>query len=404
MVKKKDSNNTSVTLDMIQTASDKLKNIIRNTPIIPCTVNSSNLFIKAECLQVTGSFKIRGAYNKLSSLTPEKASRGVIACSAGNHAQGVALSASKLNIRSVICMPFGAPILKIEATKRYGAKVVLVNGNYDDSAKKAEELAKMHDYTFAHPFNDPYVIAGQGTIGLELIEQMPDVKQVLVPVGGGGLVSGIAIAIKSLRPDIKVIGVQSLRAPSMYTSMGHGHIMSVKDNSTIADGIHVLTPGNLTFNLIEKYVDDIVTVSEDEIAAAIVSLMESSKIISEGAGAAGAAAFLFNKVDTALKTVAIVSGGNIDTPTLEQVITKGLQKNGRISQISVQLQNDTKSMINFLTTVAECGINVINISYERTNIKAEVNSYFVTFTFEALGHEHIEHLKNILAKKGYELF
>ena len=252
--------NAIPTLQMIRDAAAALKDVARKTPIVPFGRRDNRLFIKAENLQNTGSFKIRGAYNKLSSLTPEEASKGVIACSAGNHAQGVAFSAMRLGMRSVICMPDYAPLMKVEGTRGYGAEVVLVPGNYDDSAREAERLSLEKGYTFAHPFNDPYVIAGQGTIGLEILEQMPEVQQIVVPVGGGGLVSGVVIAVKALRPDVKVIGVQTLNVPSMYASFGFGEVETLRDKATIADGIHVLTPGDLTFGIVEKYVDDIVTV------------------------------------------------------------------------------------------------------------------------------------------------
>lgn len=308
------------TLQMIQKAAATLNKIVRKTPVIPFGGAGGNLFIKAENLQITGSFKIRGAYNKLKSLTAGDASKGVIACSAGNHAQGVAFSAMRLGMHAVICMPDYAPVMKVEGTRRYGAEVVLVPGNYDDSAREAERLSAERGLTFAHPFNDPFVIAGQGTVGLEILAQMPEIQQVLVPVGGGGLLSGVAIAIKSLRPDIKVIGVQTLNVPSMYASYGMDEVKTLHDRTTIADGIHVLTPGDLTFEIIEKNVDDIVTVKEDEIKAAIVALMEGPKLISEGAGATSVASYMFGRIDTGFRTVAVVSGGNVDVSVLGQII------------------------------------------------------------------------------------
>ncbi len=309
-------------LQMIREAEATLRGVARKTPVLPFGRQGSNLFIKAENLQVTGSFKIRGAFNKLSNLTREEAAKGVIACSAGNHAQGVAFSAMHLGMRAVICMPAYAPAMKVEGTRSYGAEVVLVSGNYDDSAREAERLAEGKGYTFAHPFNDAHVIAGQGTIGLEILEQMPDVQQVVVPVGGGGLVSGVAIAVKSLRPDVRVIGVQTLNVPSMYTSFGLSKMETLQDRTTIADGIHVLTPGDLTFNLVEKYVDDIVTVRESEISEAIAALLEGAKMVAEGAGATGVAAYLFNRIETKLRTVAVVSGGNVDLSVLERIIAE----------------------------------------------------------------------------------
>lgn len=318
--------NTIPTLQMIRDAAVVLHDVARQTPVLPFGRRGDNLFIKAENLQNTGSFKIRGAYNKLNSLTAEEASKGVIACSAGNHAQGIAFSAMRLGIRAVICMPDYAPVMKVEGTQSYGAEVVLVPGNYDDSAREAERLSAENGYTFAHPFDDPFVIAGQGTIGLEILEQMPQVQQIVVPVGGGGLISGVALAVKSLRPEIKVIGVQTLNVPSMYASFGFGYIETLRDKATIADGIHVLTPGNMTFEIVEKYVDDIVTVREDEIEAAITALLEGPKLVAEGAGATSAAAYMFDRIDTSLRTVAVVSGGNIDISALERILAREIAR------------------------------------------------------------------------------
>ena len=393
----------SVTLEMIRDAREALKDVAEQTPVVTSTRFGKNLFIKSENLQKTGSFKIRGAYNKIRNLSPEEASHGVIACSAGNHAQGVALSATKLGIRSVICMPEGAPILKVEATRGYGADVVLVPGIYDDAASEAQRLAREEGYTFAHPFNDPYVIAGQGTIGLEILEQLPDVEQVIVPIGGGGLVSGVAVAVKSMRPNVKVIGVQAATVPSMFVSHRVGEITTVKDGATIADGIHVLTPGDLTFRIVQEYVDDIVTVSEDEIAAAIVALLEGQKTVAEGAGATSVAAFLFGKVDTSLKTVAVVSGGNVDITTLSRIITKGLQKTGRIVQISTKLTDKAGNLAQLLSCVAENGANVLDIAHEREAAKTEVNSCVVTMTLETRDAEHVRKLRDDLMRRGYRL-
>ena len=393
----------SVTLEMIRDAREALKDVAELTPVVTSTRFGKNLFIKSENLQKTGSFKIRGAYNKIRNLSPEEASHGVIACSAGNHAQGVALSATKLGIRSVICMPEGAPILKVEATRGYGADVVLVPGIYDDAAREAQRLAREEGYTFAHPFNDPYVIAGQGTIGLEILEQLPDVEQVIVPIGGGGLVSGVAVAVKSMRPNVKVIGVQAATVPSMFVSHRVGEITTVKDGATIADGIHVLTPGDLTFRIVQEYVDDIVTVSEDEIAAAIVALLEGPKTVAEGAGATSVAAFLFGKVDTSLKTVAVVSGGNVDITTLSRIITKGLQKTGRIVQISTKLTDKAGNLAQLLSCVAENGANVLDIAHEREAAKTEVSSCVVTMTLETRDAEHVRKLRDDLMRRGYRL-
>lgn len=321
--------NKMPTLQMIRKAAVTLNEIVRKTPVIPFGGSGGNLFIKAENLQVTGSFKIRGAYNKLKNLTAKEASKGVIACSAGNHAQGVAFAARRLGMHAVICMPENAPIMKVGATRGYGAKVVLVPGSYDDAAREAERLSAERGLTFAHPFNDPLVIAGQGTIGIEILEQMPDLQQVVVPVGGGGLLSGVAVAIKSLRPDVRVIGVQTVNVPSMYASYGMDEVQTMRNRETIADGIHVLTPGNLTFEIIEKHVDDIVTVTENEIKDAIVALLEGPKLVSEGAGATSVASYMFDRIDTSLRTVAVVSGGNIDLSVLGRIVLSGFTSYSR---------------------------------------------------------------------------
>lgn len=395
---------TVVTLDMIREARDALSGVAEKTPIVTSTRLGKNLYIKSENLQKTGSFKIRGAFNKIRMLSPEEAKRGVIACSAGNHAQGVALSATRLGIKSVICMPEGAPILKVEATRGYGAEVVLVPGVYDDAAREAERLSREEGYTFAHPFNDPYVIAGQGTIGLEILEQVPEVEQIIVPIGGGGLISGVAVAVKSMRPNVKIIGVQASIVPSMFVSQRNGEITTVKDGPTIADGIHVLTPGDLTFRLVQEYVDEIVTVSEDEIAAAIVALLEGPKTVAEGAGATSVAAYLFNKIDTSLNTVALVSGGNVDITTLSRIITKGLQKTGRIVQIKTKLADKAGNLAQLLKCIADAGANVLNIEHEREDAKTSVSTCVVTMTLETRDEAHVQMIRRELRNRGYHLF
>ncbi len=392
-----------VSLNMIREAREALSGVAEVTPIVTSTRLGRNLFIKSENLQKTGSFKIRGAYNKIRMLSPEEAKHGVIACSAGNHAQGVALSATRLGIRSVICMPEAAPILKVEATRGYGAEVVLVPGIYDDAAKEAARRAKEEGLIFAHPFNDPYVIAGQGTIGLEILEQVPDVEQIVVPIGGGGLISGVAAAVKAMRPNVKVIGVQASAVPSMFVSQRNGEITTVRDGATIADGIHVLTPGDLTFRMVRDLVDDIVTVSEDEIAAAIIALMEGPKTVAEGAGATSVAAYLFDRVDTTKNTVALVSGGNVDITTLSRIITKGLQKTGRMVRFTTKLVDKAGALAQLLTCVADCGANVLDIEHQREDAKTEVNSCVVTMTLETRDEAHILELRRRMEEKGYRL-
>lgn len=393
-----------LTLEMIQDAQTALKGIARRTPLERAPKIGENIYIKSENLQLTGAFKLRGAYNKIRSLTPEEASKGVIACSAGNHAQGIALSATKLGIKSIICMPAGAPISKVEATKGYGAEVVLVPGVYDDAAKEAERLTKEHGYTFAHPFNDPYVIAGQGTIGLEILEQLPEVEQVVVPIGGGGLISGIAFAIKHLKPDCKVIGVQAATVASMYESRKNGKVTTVSDGETIADGIHVLTPGGLTFELCQKYVDEIVTVTEDEIASAILALMEGQKTVAEGAGATPVAACMFGKVDTSeKKTVCVVSGGNVDVTTLSRIITRGLSKAGRLVEISTKVTDKPGSLIQLLQVVSDSGANIVSIDHAREDRHSDVGACMVTMVLETRNQDHVSQIEKLLTEKGYAL-
>ena len=393
-----------LTLEMIQDAQAALRGIARRTPLDAASKIADNLYIKAENLQLTGAFKIRGAYNKIRSLTPGEAAKGVIACSAGNHAQGIALSATKLGIKSIICMPAGAPISKVEATKKYGAEVVLVPGVYDDAAREAARLSAEHGYTFAHPFNDDYVMAGQGTIGLEILEQLPEVEQVVCPIGGGGLISGIAFAIKSLKPECKVIGVQSATVPSMYESCKAGKITTVPDGDTLADGIHVLTPGDKTFEMCQKYVDEIVTVSEDEIAAAILALMEGQKTVAEGAGATPVAACMFGKVDISTKkTVCVVSGGNVDVTTLSRIITKGLTKSGRITEISTKVVDKPGSLIQVLQVVSDCGANILSVNHEREDKDSDVGACIVSMVLETRNQEHVDQIKAAMASKGYSL-
>ena len=393
-----------VSLEMLFDAQRVLKEVATVTPVIKADKISENIYLKSENFQLTGSFKLRGAYYKISTLTPEEAAKGVIACSAGNHAQGVALSATRKGIKSVICMPAGAPISKVEATKGYGGEVVLVPGVYDDAAKKAEELMQEEGYTFVHPFNDEKVIAGQGTIGLEIIQQLPDVEVVYVPIGGGGLISGVSYAIKALKPDCKVIGVQALGAPSMYESRKKGEVIQLEKVATIADGIAVKKPGDLTFEMCQKYVDEIVTVSEEEIATAILTLMEKQKTVAEGAGATALAAAMFDKANLkGKKSVCIVSGGNIDVNTLSRVITQGLNKTGRIANIETKVVDKPGQLISLLQLISHTGANIISINHEREDLRSEVNSCVVTMVLETRNTEHVNQIKELLVSNGYEI-
>lgn len=393
-----------VSLEMLFDAQRVLREVATVTPVIKADKIAENIYLKSENFQLTGSFKLRGAYYKISTLTPEEAAKGVIACSAGNHAQGVALSATRKGIKSVICMPAGAPISKVEATKGYGGEVVLVPGVYDDAAKKAEELMQEEGYTFVHPFNDEKVIAGQGTIGLEIIQQLPDVEAVYVPIGGGGLISGVSYAVKALKPDCKVIGVQALGAPSMYESRKKGEVIELEKVATIADGIAVKKPGDLTFEMCQKYVDEIVTVSEEEIATAILTLMEKQKTVAEGAGATALAAAMFDKANLkGKKSVCIVSGGNIDVNTLSRVITQGLNKTGRIANIETKVVDKPGQLISLLQLISHTGANIISINHEREDLRSEVNSCVVTMVLETRNTEHVNQIKELLVSNGYEI-
>ncbi len=395
-----------LTLDKVYHAGYVLKSVIRKTDVIkaPRINPDCDVYLKTENLQTTGSFKIRGAYYKISQLTEEEKSHGVVACSAGNHAQGVALGATKNGIKSVICLPDSAPISKVEATKRYGAEVCLVKGVYDDAYNHALSLRDEKGYTFIHPFNDEQVIAGQGTIGLELIDQIADLDAVVVPIGGGGLISGVAFTLKNLNPNIKVYGVQASGAPSMANSVHDGKIERLDSVSTIADGIAVKEPGNLTYELCCKYVDEIVTVSDDEIAAAILALIEQQKLIAEGAGAVSVAAVMFNKVPVKGKKVCcLVSGGNIDVTILSRVIKRGLLMSGRNCQLTIELIDKPGQLLDVARIIAEHGGNVTSIHHERATEGSDVNGCYLRVNMETRNYEHKDQIKNALLSAGFKL-
>ena len=395
-----------LTLDKIYKASHVLRSVIRKTDLIhaPLVNPDSEIYLKTENLQITGSFKVRGAYYMMSQLTEEEKARGVIACSAGNHAQGVALAAAKNHIKSLICLPDGAPISKVEATKSYGAEVCMVDGVYDDAYKKALELKEEKNYTFVHPFDNEDVIAGQGTIGLEILEQMPDVEAVIVPIGGGGLISGVAFAIKNLNPNIKVYGVQASGAPSMRNSIRDGKIECLDHVSTIADGIAVKEPGEHTFQYVSQYVDEIVTVTDDEISAAILALIERQKLIAEGAGAASVAAAMINKVPIqGKKTVCLVSGGNIDVTILSRVIKRGLLMSGRTCMLNIELLDKPGQLKLVSEIIADMGGNVISIHHERASEGSDINGCFLRITMETRDFNHIQQIRDALTKAGLKL-
>ena len=395
-----------LTLDKVYHAAEVLKSVVRKTALIgsPKLNSECTLYLKTENLQVTGSFKVRGAGYKISQLTDEEKARGVIACSAGNHAQGVALAAKNYGIKSVICLPDGAPISKVEATKSYGAEVVMVPGVYDDAYRRALELRDEMGYSFVHPFNDDDVIAGQGTIGLEILEELQDVDAVVVPIGGGGLISGIAYTVKQLKPDIKVYGVQASGAASMYNSIKHGKIERLASISTIADGIAVKEPGDNTFNLVSKYVDDVVTVTEGEISSAILGLIEHHKLIAEGAGAVAVAAVMFNKVPVkGKKVVALISGGNIDVTILSRVIKRGLLMSGRNHTLCIELTDKPGQLKQVSAIIADLDANVISVHHERASETMDINGCYLRIVLETRNHEHINEITDALTGAGFKL-
>lgn len=395
-----------LTLDKIYHAGYVLKNVIRKTDLIhaPKINPESDIYLKTENLQITGSFKVRGAYYKISQLSDDEKAKGVIACSAGNHAQGVALAASKNGIKSLICLPDGAPISKVEATKSYGADVCLVNGVYDDAYNKAIQLRDEKGYTFIHPFDDENVIAGQGTIGLELLDQLPDIDAIIVPIGGGGLISGVAFAAKMLKPEIKIYGVQASGAPSMLVSMESGKIECLDSVSTIADGIKVKELGVNTFDCCQKYVDEIVTVTDDEISSAILALIEQHKLIAEGAGAVSVAAAMFNKVPIkGKKTVCLVSGGNIDVTILSRVIKRGLLKSGRSDSINIELMDKPGQLRDVSRIIAELGGNVVAIHHERASEGSDINGCYLRIVLETRNFEHKMSIRKALADAGFKI-
>ena len=394
-------------LDQFYKARYVLSTVLRKTELVHAKkINPDvDVYLKPECLQLTGSFKLRGAYFKISQLSEEEKAKGVIACSAGNHAQGVALGATAMGVKSLICLPEGAPISKVEATRKLGADVMLVPGVYDDAYQMALQLRDELGYSFVHPFDDENVIAGQGTIGLELLEQLPDLDAVVVPVGGGGLISGVAFAIKSLNPHVKIYGVQAEGAPSMVNSIHDHTIERLTNVSTIADGIAVKEPGKLTFDTCSSYVDEIVTVTEDEICAAILKLIESEKMVAEGAGATSVAAVMFNKVPVkGKKTVCIVSGGNIDVTILNRVINRGLVKSGRLCTLDLELDDQPGKLLDVCTVIAQKGANVTGVHHDRSANRKKVNACLLRVTMETKNQQHIESIIKALEDKGFAIF
>ncbi len=393
-------------LETLYDASKVLGEVARKTDLIlsKTLLEGTDIYLKSENLQLTGSFKLRGAYYKISKLTEEQKQKGIIACSAGNHAQGVALAAQKNGIKATIFIPATAPISKVEATRKYGADIKLIDGVYDDAYNAACEFQKETGGEFIHPFNDEDVIAGQGTIGLELLEQLPDVEAVIVPIGGGGLIAGIAYAIKQLKPDCKVYGVQAQGAGSMYKSFIDKQITELPTVNTFADGTAVKRPGDLTFDCCMKYVDDIVTVTDDEVASAILILMERQKLVAEGAGALSVAAAMFGKLPIQdKKTACIVSGGNIDVNILSRVINRGLLTTGRLCHLTIELLDKPGQLRDVSSIIAQYGANVIRVRHNQGGSNTDINDCFLKISLETRNMEHFEQIQQALIEKGYKI-
>ena len=394
-----------LSLDKVCNAQTVLKNIVRETKLVRAygIAPDCELYLKPENLQITGSFKVRGSAYKIAMLTEEEKKKGVIACSAGNHAQGVALAATKNGIKSLICLPDSAPISKVEATKGYGADVCLVEGCYDDAYQKALELRDSEGYTFVHPFDDENVIAGQGTIALEILNDLDNIDAIVVPIGGGGLISGVAYTAKQIRPSIKIYGVQAAGAPSMYNSVKDGEIERLPSVSTIADGIAVKQPGDNTYALVKEYVDEIALVTDDEVSSAILALIEKQKMIAEGAGAVAVAAVMFNKFNLKNKrVVAVVSGGNIDVTSLSRVIDRGLLKSGRSSSLLIELIDKPGQLKDISRIIADCGGNVTGVHYEKGDTES-VNGCFLRIEMETRDFEHVNLITKTLRDEGFKL-
>jgi threonine dehydratase len=400
---------TKPTVRDINEARDRIRRYTYLTPCARSDVLSRlfgcELYLKLENLQVTGSFKERGALNKILQLAPEQRAAGVIAASAGNHAQGVAHAATLNGIASTVVMPETTPLAKIESTRSYGARVILHGASYDDAYTKASELQAKNGYTFVHAFDDPDVIAGQGTIGLELLEQVPDMDLVLVPVGGGGLIGGIALALSESREVIRIVGVEAERMPAMRTSVAAGRVTPLRPANSIADGISVARVGENTLPLVQSCVDDIVTVSEDEIARAVVTLLERKKTLAEGSGAVGLAAMTGGHVaDVAGRTVVIVvSGGNIDMTMLARILERGLEHEGRLAQLRIIAPDTTKRLAELAAVIAEHGGGIMEMSQNRSVTEVDVGETEIDLRLETRGKSHVEEITASLRERGFRL-
>lgn len=395
-----------ITLHDIKKAAERIAPYVIHTDVTRMALPfGGELFIKMENLQLTGAFKVRGAANCILQFDEKRRQAGALAASAGNHAQGVARAAREQGIRCTIVMPKSAPLSKIAATEALGARVILAGDNYDEACARALELAQETGATFVHPFNDESVIAGQGTLGLEILEDLPGVGQVLVPVGGGGLAAGVAIAIKSIDPAVRVIGVEPSAAASMSASLRAGYPITLPQVNTIADGIAVKTPGELTYRYCEKYLDDVVTVDDDDIAKAVLHLMEKAKIVSEGAGAAGVAAALAEKV--ALRpdrpTLALLSGGNIDVTMIARIIDKGLIRAGRKAIIDTQMADKPGQLKRLIAMIGDSGANIVSVHHDRIRPDMPIGESAVSVEIETRDRDHVREIRTVLSENGYRV-
>ena len=400
-------NRSSISLADVVAARERVRGSIYCSPCphsqMLSALTGQQVYLKLENLQMTGSFKERGALNRIALLTPEQVARGVVAASAGNHAQGVAYHATKRGIRALIVMPLATPLVKVTATRGFGAEVLLYGANYDEACEEATRLCKAEGMTFIHPFDDAAVMAGQGTIGLELLEQVPQLEAVVVPIGGGGLIGGIACAIKESRPEIRVIGVQTSRLPSMLAARSAGHPVTVEPATTIADGIAVRRAGDVTLPVVERYVDEIVTVDEDEIASAILVLLEREKTLAEGAGATALAALLQKKTSlTGAHTAVMVCGGNIDVTLLSRIIERGLVQDGRMIRLRIHLLDKPGALAELTLLIAKYRANIVDTLYNRAYYGVNLGDTTIDITMETRGREQVEELLAALTSEGYK--
>jgi threonine dehydratase len=400
---------TSLSIADIQNAHDRIRDVVKKTPCDYSQILSQRcgcqLYLKQENLQITGSFKPRGAFNKLLQLSPQQRQAGVIAASAGNHAQGVAYAARQLGIAATIVMPETTPLAKIRGTEELGAAVVLHGGRYAEAFEKASELQQQQGYTFVHAFDDPHIIAGQGSVGLEVLQQVPDLDVLVVPVGGGGLIAGSALAIKHSRPEVRIIGVQAERIPSMKTSIQLGHIETCHPASTIADGISITRSGQYTYPLVREFIDDIVTVSENQIASAIMTLLEREKTLTEGAGAVAFAALSAGLIDDVQdkKVVTVLSGGNIDMTLLMVILERGMESDGRLARLKVVIPDKPGNIAKLARLVADQQVNIMEIYQHHEVSEVEIGETEVDMLLEAKGRQHIEAIIESIAASGYRL-